>query len=148
MTKPTGYFKMWRGWAKHPALRNDNNYRYLWLYLIEQCAFNDTVIDRYGFPVEVKRGQFFTSVRKISSDVGMGEKSVRTALRSFVNHDLIGLKTDTRWTQVTLCNYDVFQDDSKKRTQDGHKRGEQKKEGKEMKIKKEREKWWEDGYKC
>ena len=139
---------MWRGWAKHPALRNDNNYRYLWLYLIEQCAFSDTVIDRFGFPVEVKRGQFFTSVRKICSDVGMSERSVRTALKCFVNHDLIVLKTDTRWTQVTLCNYDVFQDDQKKPTQERHKSDKQKKEGKEMKIKKEREKWWEDGYKC
>ena len=125
---------MWRGWAKHPALRNDNNYRYLWLYLIEQCAFSDTVIDRFGFPVEVKRGQFFTSVRKICSDVGMSERSVRTALKCFVNHDLIVLKTDTRWTQVTLCNYDVFQDDQKKPTQERQtkerrKRNENKRKG-------------------
>ena len=138
---------MWRGWAKHPALRNDNNYRYLWLYLIEQCAFNDTVIDRFGFPVEVKRGQFFTSLRKICSDVGMSERSVRTALKCFVNHDLIVIKTDTRWTQITLCNYDVFQDDLKKPTQERHRSDTQNKEVKEIK-KKEREKWWEDGYKC
>ena len=144
MTKPTGYFKMWRGWAKHPALRNNNDLRYLWLYLIEQCAFSDTIIDRYGYPVEVKRGQFFTSVRKISSDVNIGVKSVRLALKSFENHNLIVLKTDTRWTQVTLCNYDVFQDDLKKGAQQGHNKGKQKKEGKEMKIK-ERGEWWQNG---
>ena len=147
MTKPTGYFKMWRGWSQHPALKNDNNYRYLWLYLIEQCAFTDTIVDRYGYPVEVKRGQFFTTLRRICSDVNMGERSVRTALKCFVNHDLIVIKTDTKWTQITLCNYDVFQDDQKKQTQSRHKTDKQKKEGKEMKIK-EREKWWEDGYKC
>jgi hypothetical protein len=144
MTKPTGYFKMWRGWAKHPALRNNNDLRYLWLYLIEQCAFSDTIIDRYGYPVEVKRGQFFTSVRKISSDVNIGVKSVRLALKSFENHNLIVLKTDTRWTQVTICNYDVFQDDLKKGAQQGHNKGKQKKEGKEMKIK-ERGEWWQNG---
>ncbi len=135
---------MWRGWAKHPALRNNNDLRYLWLYLIEQCAFSDTIIDRYGYPVEVKRGQFFTSVRKISSDVNIGVKSVRLALKSFENHNLIVLKTDTRWTQVTICNYDVFQDDLKKGAQQGHNKGKQKKEGKEMKIK-ERGEWWQNG---
>ena len=145
MTKPTGYFKMWRGWAKHPALRNNNNYRYLWLYLIEQCAFNDTVIDIFGSPVEVKRGQFFSSVRRIAKDVNMSVQSVRTALKCFENHKIIRAKTNTLSTQITLCNYDAFQDVEKKLTHYQHTINKQKNKGKEMIIKKERGKWWEDG---
>ena len=65
-------------------------------------------------------------------------------LTGMVNHDLIVIKTDTKWTQITLCNYDVFQDDQKKQTQSRHKTDKQKKEGKEMKIK-ERGEWWQNG---
>ena len=85
---------------------------------------------------------FYNSISNIQKYIksNIGDKN-------FVNHDLIVIKTDTKWTQITLCNYDVFQDDQKKQTQSRHKTDKQKKEGKEMKIK-EREKWWEDGYKC
>ena len=147
MTKPTGYFKMWRGWAKNPALKNNNDYRYLWLYLIESCAFVDTTVDRFGFPIEVKRGELIISLRRLASEVNITERSLRTALKTFENHEMIVLKTDTGTTQITLCNYDVFQDDLKKPTQERHRSDTQNKEVKEIK-KKEREKWWEDGYKC
>ena len=147
MTKPTGYFKMWRGWAKHPALKNDNDYRYLWLYLIESCAFVDTTIDRFGYPIKVKRGQFFTTIRRLSKETSLSVQAVRTALKAFQNHNLIVVKTNTTSTQITLCNYDLFQDDANKSTQHQHRSNTQKKELKGIRIKKEKENWWEDGIK-
>ena len=147
MTKPTGYFKMWRGWAKNPALRNNNNYRYLWLYLIESCAFMDTTIDKFGCPVKVKRGDLVTSVAKISKDVNMTVQSVRTALKGFENHKMISVKTNKLSTNITLCNYEVFQDVEKKLTNLQQTINKQRKELKEIRIKKEKENWWEDGIK-
>tara|TARA_Y100000004_G_scaffold98933_1_gene110821 strand:- start:169 stop:615 length:447 start_codon:yes stop_codon:yes gene_type:complete len=148
MTKLTGYFKMWRGWAKNPALRNNNNYRYLWLYLIESCAFMDTTIDKHGFPVKIKKGDLITSVSRISRDVNMSVQSVRTALKSFENHKMISIKSNKLSTKITLCNYDLFQGVEKKLTNHQQTINKQKKEVKGIKIKKEKEKWWEDGYKC
>jgi len=147
MTKSTGYFKVWRGWAKNPALKNNNNFRYLWLYLIESCAFVDTTIDKFGQAVKVKRGDFVTSIRHIADDVNMSVQSVRTALKCFENHKMIRVKTNTLSTQITLCNYDAFQDAEKKVTHYQHTINKQKNKGKEIKIKKEEEKWWEDGHK-
>ena len=135
---------MWRGWAKHPALRNNNDYRYLWLYLIEKCAFVDTTLDRFGWPIKVKRGDLIMSYRKLASEVNMTERSIRTALKTFQNHEMIVLKTDTGTTQITLCNYDVFQDDINKPTQERHRSDTQKNKVKEIKIK-ERGEWWQNG---
>tara|TARA_R100001530_G_scaffold135466_1_gene112738 strand:- start:2510 stop:3205 length:696 start_codon:yes stop_codon:yes gene_type:complete len=135
-----GWFRMHRGWLKNPALKN-NDYKVLWLYLIESVAFTDLTIDRFGCPVSINRGQYMTSLRRLSLDVNMSIRSLRTALKTFVNHGMIDLKTDTGTTLVTICNYSIYQDSFEKATQERHRSDTQKKEGKEIKENKSDKLW-------
>ena len=135
-----GWFKIHRGWSKTPALRN-NDYKVLWLYLIESVAFTNLTIDRFGFPVSIKRGQYITSLRRLALDVDMSVRSLRTALKAFQNHKMIELKTDTYSTLITICNYSIYQDIREKPTQLRHTSDIQNKEVKELKEDKRDGQW-------
>jgi len=135
-----GWIKIYRGWSKNPALKN-NDYKALWLHLIKAVAFADVVIDRFGYPIKIKRGEYLTSLRRLALDVDMSVRSVRTALKVFQNHNMIEVKTDTGSTLITVCNYSIYQDIREKPTQLRHTSDIQKKEVKEVKENKSDVDW-------
>ena len=62
--------------------------------------------------MEVKRGQFISSLGKISSDTGISLQTLRTLLKKLESTNEIEVKSTNKFTTVTICKYDSYQDET------------------------------------
>lgn len=62
--------------------------------------------------IDVKRGQFVTSFGKISSDTGISLQTIRTLLKKFEKTNEINIQTTNKFTIVTLCKYECYQEEN------------------------------------
>jgi hypothetical protein len=61
--------------------------------------------------IAIKRGQLVTSVDKLQTHLGRGAtpKKIRTALAKLKKLDFLAIQTTSRYSLVTLVNYDFYQ---------------------------------------
>ena len=57
----------------------------------------------------IDRGEFVTSLEKLKVETGMSIQKVRTCLGKLEKSACLEVKSNTRFTSITVCNYDVFQ---------------------------------------
>lgn len=57
----------------------------------------------------IKRGQLYTSVKHLSTQVGISIREVRSALGKLERTNEIMVKPTNKGTMVTICKYDVYQ---------------------------------------
>lgn len=76
----------------------------LYLYLLSNAKEKDVMHNGY---VE-HRGQFVTSLGKLSTVLGVGKQIVRTSLLRLTKMKLIEVSTEKLYSVVTICNYDSF----------------------------------------
>lgn len=76
----------------------------LYLYLLNNAKEKDVMHNGY---VE-HRGQFITSLGKLSTALGVGKQTVRTSLLKLTKMKLIEVSTEMLYSVVTICNYDSF----------------------------------------
>lgn len=60
----------------------------------------------------IERGSFITGLKKSSKETGLTIRNIRTARETLVNLGMIAIsttKTTTRFTYLTVCNYDKYQ---------------------------------------
>jgi hypothetical protein len=60
--------------------------------------------------IEVKRGQFISSLGNISSATGISIQTIRTILKKLEKTNEIELKSTSQFTIVTICKYECYQD--------------------------------------
>ena len=58
------------------------------------------------------RGQMVTSLASLSADTGLSVKQVRTALNRLALREYIVTQGTSKWTKITVCNYDTYQSNS------------------------------------
>jgi len=79
---------------------------------------NDMIFD--GRKITIQRGQYLTSVRKLSARWGWGKNKTLNYLRLLEECEMIAREADSRRTLITIVNYDIYQsDDLKSRTVKG-----------------------------
>ena len=54
------------------------------------------------------RGQFLTSLGKLSTIIGAGKQVVRTCLSKLIKMQLIEVNTERLYSIITICNYDDY----------------------------------------
>lgn len=59
--------------------------------------------------IEVKRGQLITGRLKLSKDTGLSEMEIRTCLKKLKTTNEITTKVTNKYTIVTVCKYDFYQ---------------------------------------
>lgn len=57
----------------------------------------------------VKRGEFITSVEKISRTLNLSIQQTRTALRKLKSTNEITIETTNKFTRITICNFGSYQ---------------------------------------
>ena len=57
----------------------------------------------------VKRGQVLTSIRHLSEDLDIPEKTVRRKLENLKSTGEVVTESTNRWTIITICNYESYQ---------------------------------------
>ena len=62
--------------------------------------------------IDIKKGQFVTSFGKISSDTGISLQTIRTLLKKFEKTNEINIQTTNKFTTVTLCKYECYQQEN------------------------------------
>lgn len=64
----------------------------------------------------IKRGQTVTSLARLSSETGMSEQQIRTALKHLISTNEVTKMSTPRFTIITVNNYDKFQKPTNKLT--------------------------------
>lgn len=106
---------------------------------------NANVYDHDFENITVKRGQWVTSVSKISEQLNISTRSIRTALNHLKSTNEVAIKTTPKYSIITVKNYNQYQKVTKcptinRQTDDKQVTNDrqQYKKGKERKRRKER----------
>jgi hypothetical protein len=90
--------------------RDEPNTFSLFMYLLTN-ANNE---NRIWYGVEVKRGQLVVGRKSLSEKLGISERSIRTGLARLQESQAIDQQTTNRFTLVTICNYEIYQNEKEK----------------------------------
>jgi DNA-binding transcriptional MerR regulator len=61
--------------------------------------------------IDIKRGQFISSLGNISNATGISIQTIRTILKKLEKTNEIELKSTSQYTLVTICKYECYQDE-------------------------------------
>lgn len=83
--------------------------RSAWIDLLLLANHEDKNIIFDGHKITVQRGQYLTSVRKLSAKWKWGKNKTLSFLRLLEECEMIKRESDSRRTLITLVNYDIYQ---------------------------------------
>lgn len=106
-----GYIKIWRK-VKDSGLYQLPNAFTLFVYMLTEATHKST---RRG-TVDLERGQLCTGRHQLSKDLGLSERSIRTALEHLVKLNMITGKSTNKFTVYTIVNYNNYQDNDQQAT--------------------------------
>ena len=136
-----GYIKLYRDLQEWEWYGEPNMVAF-WIHLLinanwtEKCWRGETV----------GRGQLLSSISSLSTETGLSVKQVRTALARLVDGNFIVTQGASKWTKITICNYDSYyiDGDSEGRTNGNQKASEGQTEGKQRATPKEYKEYQEN----
>jgi len=101
--------------------RTLKNWRW-YKHLETRCIFIDLLLsasyqDRQVGEITLEPGQVITSIRRLSADNGISERSVRTSLNRLEKTGELTQRTTHRYTIITLANWASYQSSKEKATQ-------------------------------
>lgn len=82
---------------------NEDNVK-LFLHLVSRANRRDKQWNR----LEIKRGEFVTSTRKLSDETELSRQRIRSALDKFVNSGDVQVVTTRNYTKIVICCYDLY----------------------------------------
>jgi predicted transcriptional regulator len=105
MGQPTTFIKIDRNlpeweWYHYPET----------LVLFIHLLIKARIVDGYSYGVELKRGQHIFGRKKLSEETGLSEQSIRTSLNRLKSTNDITIKSTNKFSIVTICKYDTYQD--------------------------------------
>lgn len=112
--KPSGYYKLKRGWMTHPFWGRDPYCkRAAWIWLIEEAAFARRQATVNARQITLERGQLCASIRFMASAWRWEPTKVRRFLKKLKDGSAITTRNATGDASlpdvITICNYDVYQ---------------------------------------
>ncbi|NQZ75811.1 MAG: hypothetical protein HRT61_06815 [Ekhidna sp.] len=112
-----GWFAVERKSITHPFFKRSERSEYeAWLWLIAHAAWEETNHWVNGKRHEVKRGELFTTLRELQSEwMWSSDKKVRGFLKRLNDERMIDAETSRGKTQITICNYSLYQDIGRKK---------------------------------
>lgn len=134
----SGWYSIKRGFLEHDLFRPEGKWTRAeaWLWMIENAAFKDATVDIGGKPHTVPRGSLCYSERFLAEKFGWSQKALRTFLDKLEAHGAIaqsvaktGQGTKAKRKQVTLCNYDKYQNTGSKTEAKGNQNGSKEEQG-------------------
>ena len=104
----------WEWWDDHNVTR-------LFLYMLLEANFQDNMWKG----VLIKRGQMATSLNNLALGSGMTVKQVRTALDKMERCGTIEHKGQTKYSIITITNYENYQSEGKQKAHKWQTKGTQ-----------------------
>ena len=100
-----GFIKLYRSMLEWEWY-GDINVKILFLHLLLKSNYEP----KKWQGIEIERGQFVTSIKNLSSEVGLSEKQIRNALNKLKITGEIEIKTTNKYTLINVVNFNKFQD--------------------------------------
>ena len=105
-----GFMRISRDKLDSWCWRGNMNKNYLMMYLLVKANFKDEPFET----IIVKRGQLVFSYDRLSLETGMPLQTLRTTLRDLEKTNQITTKSTRKWSLLTICEYDSWQENSDK----------------------------------
>ena len=105
-----GWIKLHREIMQH-WIWNDTPFdkRSAWIYMLMMANHDDNKFMFDGQFIEVKRGSFITSIRKLCDYWGWSNTKVTKFLKILKTDSMIEYLSDKKKTVITIVNYGVYQ---------------------------------------
>ena len=100
----TGWIKLHRRILDWEWYSNANCFR-IFLHLLLKANISDRKFEGR----DIKRGQLVTSTKKLSTETGLSEQSVKTAIKHLKSTNDITTLATSKYTVITVVNYEVYQ---------------------------------------
>jgi len=117
-----GWIKLHRKIREHWIYQDDRVFsRYeAWTDLLMRANYKDTKVLLGNELLEVKRGQFITSIRKLCETWQWSNTKVNSFLKLLEQDGMIAYKSDTKKTVITIAKYDIYHDMNTTETSQKH----------------------------
>jgi len=79
---------------------------HLFIFLLINCNHKDNKWQG----INIKRGQIITGRKELSFKTGISEQTIRTCLKKLELTKEITVKSTNKYSIITVCNYDSYQD--------------------------------------
>ena len=99
-----GYIKLHRRILDWEWYKDSNTKNIFIHLLLNACYDNCRFMGK-----SVSKGEYITSLSRISSDLNIPIRQVRTAIKKLKQTGEIDTQTTNRYTKVTICNYESYQ---------------------------------------
>lgn len=102
------------GWVKlHRQFKdwewyNKSEMVHLFIHCLIKANFKDSSFQG----IECKKGSFITSLKHLSDETNISIQTIRTCLKKLQLTKEIDVKSTNKLTQITICNYDSYQQES------------------------------------
>lgn len=104
-----GWINLHRCIQEHWIWQDAHRFKW-WVDLLLRASHKDTKVLFDGSLIECKRGQFITSLGKLAEEWMVSRDTVRRFLDALENDLMIARVSTHKMTQITICNYDSYQD--------------------------------------
>jgi hypothetical protein len=99
-----GWIKLDRDLLTWPYYRNSEA-----VHLLVHLILKANHSDQYFEDTLIRRGQLMTGRKALSRDTGLSERKIRTLLLKFKKAQILTTKATSKFSIITLLNYDVYQ---------------------------------------
>ena len=86
------------------------------------CLISASYCERKYLGIDLNPGEFITSISSISRDLDIKIQPVRTAIKKLCSTGEITIKTTSRFTIISVCNFESYQDAKIKSNKRNNKR--------------------------
>ena len=91
--------------------------------LFIHCLLRANHKDNNWRGINVKRGQFISSLSKLASETSLTVKQIRTSLKKLNSTNEVASKGQSQHTVFTINNYDLYQSEGKQKASEGQAEG-------------------------
>src|SRR5574343_4200 len=104
----SGWVKIYRSLKSHWVWQ-DNLYFKMWVDFLLRANHSENTILIDSNVIKIERGTFITSLKKLAKEYHCSVGKVRHFLKILEIDSMINSITTHKYTQITICNYDDYQ---------------------------------------
>lgn len=102
-----GWIKLHRELRESPIFQNEKLLKvFVW------CLLKANPSPERWKGIEIKAGQFVTSLSRSVAETGLSQKTIRNALRKLEKMGELVTQKSRAYTIITICNYESYQGDT------------------------------------
>ena len=108
MSKKLGWVSVQRSLLDDPQFKDPEVFA-LWVRLLMMASYEDKTVKHLGQTIHIKRGQFITGRKSLSSSSNVQESKIQRLLKRWESEQQIEQQTFSKYRVITVANYDKYQ---------------------------------------